>query len=42
MIALGRRVATTLLAATGERIRKQEQYRKEEGRASIIKGKQHT
>jgi len=28
MIALGRRAATTLLAATGERTRKQEQYRK--------------
>jgi len=28
MIALGRRAATTLLAATGERSRKQEQYRK--------------
>jgi len=28
MIALGRHVATTLLAATGERTRKQEQYRK--------------
>jgi len=41
MIALGRRTATTLLAATGERTRKQEQYRKE-GRASIIKAKQHT
>jgi len=28
MIALGRHAATTLLAATGERTRKQEQYRK--------------
>ena len=42
MIALGRRAATTLLAAQEKGHASKNSTEREEGRASIVKEKQHT